>query len=62
MAGEELKAALKESSGNIESLEGREFHAEFFDPTDKLGADKPNPKRHVASVEGVPAKLVHDSQ
>ena len=48
MAGEELKVALKESGGNIEALEGREFHAEFFDPTDKLGADKPNLKSHVA--------------
>jgi len=25
-----------------------EYSAEFFDPTDKLGADKPNPKSHVA--------------
>ena len=29
-------------------LEGKEYFAEFFDPTDKLGADVPNPKSHVA--------------
>ena len=32
----------------LSQLEGREFFAEFFDPTDKLGADVPNPKSHVA--------------
>ena len=32
----------------MSQLEGREFFAEFFDPTDKLGADVPNPKSHVA--------------
>ena len=35
-------------SGRESQLEGREFFAEFFDPTDKLGADVPNPKSHVA--------------
>lgn len=48
MAGAELKAALDEAGGRLETLNGREFFAEFFDPTDKLGADKPNPKSHVA--------------
>ena len=32
----------------LSALEGLEYSAEFFDPTDKLGADKPNPKSHVA--------------
>ena len=32
----------------MSQLEGREFFAEFFDPTDKLGADVPNPVSHVA--------------
>jgi len=48
MAAVELKSALDEAGGDLSALEGREFFAEFFDPTDKLGADKPNPKSHVA--------------
>ena len=46
-AAQQLKEALKEA-GSLEALEGKEFFAEFFDPTDKLGADKPFPKSHVA--------------
>ena len=48
MAAVELKKALEEAGGDLNALEGRSFFAEFFDPTDKLGADKPNPKSHVA--------------
>ncbi|MCR5347346.1 MAG: molybdopterin-dependent oxidoreductase, partial [Fretibacterium sp.] len=48
MAGTELKEALDAAGGDLVALNGREFFAEFFDPTDKLGADKPNPKSHVA--------------
>lgn len=48
MAAVDLKAALDEVGGDLSKLEGREFFAEFFDPTDKLGADKPNPKSHIA--------------
>ena len=48
MAAEALKQALDEAGGDLSALEGREFFAEFFDPTDKLGADKPNPKSHIA--------------
>lgn len=48
MAAVDLAAALQEAGGRLEELEGREFFAEFFDPTDKLGADVPNPKSHVA--------------
>lgn len=48
MAAVDLKKALDEVGGDLSQLEGREFFAEFFDPTDKLGADKPNPKSHVA--------------
>lgn len=48
MAAVDLAAALQEADGRLEALEGREFLAEFFDPTDKLGADVPNPKSHVA--------------
>ena len=48
MAAADLKKALDGVGGDLSALEGREFFAEFFDPTDKLGADKPNPKSHVA--------------
>ncbi|MCI8537409.1 MAG: selenium-dependent xanthine dehydrogenase [Oscillospiraceae bacterium] len=48
MAAVDLKAALDQAGGDPGALEGREFFAEFFDPTDKLGAGKPNPKSHVA--------------
>ena len=48
MAAAELKEALDEVGGDLSALEGRAFFAEFFDPTDKLGSDKPNPKSHVA--------------
>ena len=34
--------------GDLSALEGKEYFFEFFDPTDKLGADLPNPKSHVA--------------
>lgn len=47
MAAADLLSAMQEY-GSLEALEGQEFFAEFFDPTDKLGADKPNPKSHVA--------------
>ena len=48
IAAADLKKALNGVGGDLSALEGREFFAEFFDPTDKLGADKPNPKSHVA--------------
>ncbi|MGN0662010.1 MAG: selenium-dependent xanthine dehydrogenase [Faecalibacterium sp.] len=48
MAAVKLRAALDAAQGDLDALEGQEFFAEFFEPTDKLGADKPNPKSHVA--------------
>ena len=48
MAATELRADLDGAGGDLSALEGLEYSAEFFDPTDKLGADKPNPKSHVA--------------
>ena len=48
MAAAELRADLDGAGGDVSALEGLEYSAEFFDPTDKLGADKPNPKSHVA--------------
>ena len=48
MAAIQLKAALDEAGGNLSALEGREFFYEYFEPTDRLGADVPNPKSHIA--------------
>ena len=48
MAAADLRAALDQAGGDLPALEGQEFFAEFFDPTDRLGSDKPNPKSHVA--------------
>ncbi|WP_243660965.1 selenium-dependent xanthine dehydrogenase [Miniphocaeibacter halophilus] len=48
MASEDLKADLEAAGGDLSKLEGKEYYAEFFEPTDKLGADKPNPVSHVA--------------
>ena len=44
----EVKAALDDAGGDLDKLNGREFYAEYFEPTDKLGADVPFPKSHVA--------------
>ena len=46
-----LKEAMDEegiTEDNLDKLNGREFAYEFFEPTDKLGADKPHPKSHIA--------------
>ncbi|MDR1044615.1 MAG: selenium-dependent xanthine dehydrogenase [Candidatus Adiutrix sp.] len=48
LAAADLNAALRAVGGDLGQLENREFFAEFFEPTDKLGADVPNPKSHVA--------------
>lgn len=44
----QLAQALEEAGGDLSSLEGREFFYEYFEPTDKLGADVPFPKSHIA--------------
>lgn len=41
MSAEEIGEALRK-------LEGTKFYYEYFEPTDKLGADLPNPKSHIA--------------
>ncbi len=48
MAAADLNRDMQAAGGALDALEGKEYFAEFFDPTDKLGADKPNPKSHVA--------------
>src|SRR5699024_9294457 len=37
MASADLDRDLKEAGGDLGKLEGKEYFAEFFDPTDKLG-------------------------
>lgn len=44
----DLNADLKEAGGDLSKLQGKEYFYEYFEPTDKLGADKPNPKSHIA--------------
>ena len=41
-------APVKDPEKIIEKLEGSEFYYEYFEPTDKLGAGRPNPKSHIA--------------
>ena len=44
----ELKKDLDAAGGDLDKLNGKEYYAEYFEPTDKLGADVPFPKSHVA--------------
>ena len=43
----QLAEALREA-GSLHALEGRRFYAEFTEPTDPMGSDKPNPISHLA--------------
>ena len=47
MASEQLAKALSENAGSLSALEGREFYAEYFEPTDPLGSAKAHPKSHI---------------
>lgn len=47
-AAMQLKAALDGVDGDPDALNGQSFFYEYFEPTDKLGADVPNPKSHIA--------------
>ena len=47
-AAMQLNDALKAAGGDLSALEGQSFFYEYFEPTDKLGADVPNPKSHIA--------------
>ena len=47
----QLRKAMDETGiieADLEKLNGREFYYEYFEPTDKLGSDKPNPRSHIA--------------
>ncbi len=48
LVGMDLRRDLDAAGGDLSVVEGREYYEEFFDPTDKLGADVPFPKSHVA--------------
>ena len=40
---------LKEFNGkNLKELNGKRYYGEYFEPTDKFGSDKKNPKSHIA--------------
>ena len=47
-AAMQLAEDLRAAGGDIRALEGREYFYEYFEPTDKLGSDKPFPKSHIA--------------
>ena len=44
----ELKKDLDAAGEDLNKLNGKDYYAEYFEPTDKLGADVPFPKSHVA--------------
>ena len=44
----ELKKDLDAADGDLNKLNGKDYYAEYFEPTDKLGADVPFPKSHIA--------------
>ncbi len=46
-AAQDLKEAL-DKEGSLEALEGKEFFYEYFEQTDPISSDKPNPKSHIA--------------
>lgn len=43
-----LQTAMAEEGATLLQMEGRRFEAEFTEPTDPMGSDKPNPVSHVA--------------
>ena len=42
-----VKMMAKDYKGDLKALEGKAYEADFFEPTDKLGADKEFPVSHV---------------
>ena len=60
-AAAKLKKALEEAGRDLEALNGREFFYEYFEPTDPLGTDKPNPKSHIAYAYATNLAILDDS-
>ena len=56
-----IPEALEEAGRDLEALNGREFFYEYFEPTDPLGADKPNPKSHIAYAYATNLAILDDS-
>lgn len=47
-AAVKLADAMKEVDNDLEKLNGKNYFYEYYEPTDKLGADVPYPKSHIA--------------
>lgn len=47
-AAAQLAQDLVAAGGDLTALEGKDYFYEYFEPTDKLGADVPFPKSHIA--------------
>ena len=60
-AAAKLKEALEEAGRDLEALNGQEFFYEYFEPTDPLGTDKPNPKSHIAYAYATNLAILDDS-
>ncbi len=54
-------ASVDDPEEALDLLEGREFFYEYFEPTDKLGADRPNPKSHIAYGYAANVVVLDDS-
>lgn len=59
-AGRKLKEALDAAGGELSRLEGQAFSYVYFEPTDKLGAAKPNPKSHIAYAYATNVAVLDD--
>lgn len=57
-ASEKLKADLDKE--DLAALEGKEYFHEYFDPTDPLGSDKPNPVSHIAYGYSTQVVILND--
>ena len=63
---EEIKKMKEPAEGNsllleaLSRLEGRKFPYVYFEPTDRLGADKPNPKSHIAYAYATNVAILAD--
>lgn len=53
-------APVEDPEAAVELLEGREFLYEYFEPTDPLGADVPNPKSHIAYGYATNVAIIDD--
>ena len=59
-AGRKLREALDAAGGELSRLEGQAFSYVYFEPTDKLGAAKPNPKSHIAYAYATNVAVLDD--